>query len=453
MKIAQNMTGTLLAFALGIGGCGSGHTHHVPAEADSKDVSTIQEETSQDTSEPDDTTISPDEGQDPLDVGPPSVPPPELCADGLPKRAFQSGGDGTLRHELAGDFTLTRLDGIPWTLSAKWTGCDTYVFIPDTIKNSQLDSASVWQRDVAELVKRSPPNVHYFFISRENTDTKVAASTQTMHERVAKELQGLSQEQSDEWWYRLHTVEEGAIQLEGWLGTVIANGIGSTGFAIDRFQRIRGVGSFADVFRHQKALEDAGAWPWEQNLAYAAYEAHYLNAEAKRELELAAVEATEVVLFDGPVIEEFEDVEITLPDAETMAGFDTFEIDIHMQCPDPTKPEFGNCGAWDYLAHLWVYTDPETRLELGRFITSYHRETRWTLDVTPMMVHLLEGGERKMRWEWAPSWNTQPTATWVKLRFSNQGKELKPSTATFLWGSKGSVVTFCRALRPHAPVI
>lgn len=200
---------------------------------------------------------SDDPGPAPSDDGVAPDPGPELCADGLPKQAFQPGGSGTLRHELAGDFTLTRVDGIPWTLSEKWTGCDTYVFVPDTLKNSQMDSASIWQRDIAELVKRSPANVHYFFVSRESSDTKVQASTETMNERVAKELQSLTKEQSDEWWFRLHTVSEGAFALDGWLGAVLSTGIGQRAFAIDRFQRIRGVGSFADVFRFQQALSDA----------------------------------------------------------------------------------------------------------------------------------------------------------------------------------------------------
>ncbi|MBT3221146.1 MAG: hypothetical protein HN348_18855 [Proteobacteria bacterium] len=35
-------------------------------------------------------------------------------------------------------------------------------------------------------------------------------------------------------------------------------------------------------------------------------------------------------------------------------------------------------------------------------------------------------GERQVRYEWAPSWNTQPTGVTVSLRLSNQGKKATP---------------------------
>lgn len=124
---------------------------------------------------------------------------------------------------------------------------------------------------------------------------------------------------------------------------------------------------------------------------------------------------------------------IDLPDAEAMEAFDTLEVDVTSLCPDPDELEFGNCGAWDYLAWLYVYSENDETIEMARFITSYHRETRWVVDVSPMLVHLRGGGKRKFRWEFAPPWNPQPTATRLSLRLSSQGKAVKPAEATFLW--------------------
>jgi hypothetical protein len=45
-----------------------------------------------------------------------------------------------------------------------------------------------------------------------------------------------------------------------------------------------------------------------------------------------------------------------------------------------------------------------------------------------MLALLKAGGRRTFRWEFAPEWNTQPTATWLKLRFSNRGKGYRPDT-------------------------
>ena len=427
----------LLAFFLAVGACGESPSETTPAPdatqpEDTVDATAGADTPPEDTPAPADPGEPDDPGPAPVDEGPELPPPPPTCADGLPVRAFVEGATGTLRHEIAGDFTVTRMDGMEWTLSERWTGCDSYVFIPDTLPNSQQDLSSVWERDVAELAKRSPPNMHYFFVSRSPYEKQATSNISGMYDRVAAELQTLSPEQSDAWWFRLHVVQDRAGLLENWLKGVLESGIGTSGFAIDRSQRLRGLGSLADVFRHNAALAAAEAWPWEANMGYAANEAHYYNAEAKREAALAEVEATEVVLFDGQILQGFEETEVELPDAETLSGFDTFEIDVAMRCPDPTKPEAGNCGAWDYLAHLSVYQGEE-RIELGRFITAYHRETRWVSDVTPMMVHLKEGGPRKLRWEYAPEWNKQPTATWLSLRFSNQKKGVVPAQATFLF--------------------
>ena len=54
-----------------------------------------------------------------------------------------------------------------------------------------------------------------------------------------------------------------------------------------------------------------------------------------------------------------------------------------------------------------------------------------------MLVHLLDGGARTFRWSFAPPWNTQPTDTTLHLRFSNQGKGVKPRELVYLEGGGG----------------
>jgi len=66
--------------------------------------------------------------------------------------------------------------------------------------------------------------------------------------------------------------------------------------------------------------------------------------------------------------------------------------------------------------------------ELARFITSYHRETHWVEDISPMLAQLAPGGAggmRHFRWDFAPPWNTQPTATELSLRLLNKGSGLQ----------------------------
>ena len=89
---------------------------------------------------------------------------------------------------------------------------------------------------------------------------------------------------------------------------------------------------------------------------------------------------------------------------------------------------------------------PPANVELARFITSYHRETHWVVDATPLLPLLAAGGAEHFRWDFAPSWNTQPTTTWISLRLSNQGKGVRPVSATYLWsgGDFGSAYNSAR---------
>ena len=244
-------------------GCGGGETAKKgPSEDAGPDVQAPAEDTFGESAD----VVTPlaDPGPTPTDEGttgetmapdvPVEPPGPELCADGLGVVAFDEGEGGKLRHQLAADFSITRADGVPWTLSEKWTGCETYVFIPDTIPNTQGDGKSIWERDVLALIQASPPNVHYFFVSRMPSDAAADAATGAMLERVAAAVQKIEQPASDEWWFRLHVVQGRAMTMGGWLSPVLSNGIGQIGFAIDRFQRIRGIGSFADVNRYDPVL-------------------------------------------------------------------------------------------------------------------------------------------------------------------------------------------------------
>lgn len=363
-----------------------------------------------------------------------TTPPASAYCDGagLPVLPWSEGPYGAHRHDVAADFTVELTGGETWTFKERWSGCESYLFIPDTIRVSDLDKTSIWEKDLYALLKATPPNVHYFFVSRAGTDEAAKTATDAMQLRVDELVATMALPEAEHWKGHLHVVAQRAQSIGGWVSDVLA-GIGRGGFGIDRFQRVRGVGSFADVKRYKQALSDGGYWPWEQNLAYAANEARYFEMEFAREAALAETPATVIPFWDGEILEEFEEKEIMLPSEAEMAQFDTLEIDVTSLCPDPDAVEFGNCGAWDYLAYLFVKDDEGNNVELARFITSYHRETRWIVDASPMLVHLREGGARTFRWEFAPPWNTQPTATKLSLRLSNKNKGYSPSGATFLF--------------------
>lgn len=350
--------------------------------------------------------------------------PAALCRElDLPVRAFADGPNGVHRGELADDFTLDLRGGPTWNLRTEWSGCESYVFVPDTIPISTADATSIWTRDVDHLIAASPRNVHYFFASRRVSG--IAASLDTITAGIDAALATLPPADADHWRRHLHVVAKSALDLDNWIDTALL-GPGKSGFAIDRAQRVRGLGSLADVTRHDAALP---GWPWAANLAYVANEVVAFNGEAERQAVLDADHGMVVPMWTGQVLPDgFAELDVALPSAATMATFDTLTVDVTQRCPNRDQPELGNCGAWDYLAYLWVKDDASGRwIELARFITSYHRETHWTVDVSPMLGFLHAGGSRHFKWEWAPSWNTQPTATTVSLRLANRGKGYTPS--------------------------
>ena len=389
-------------------------------------------------------------GGDAEDAGADAAPPPpSACiALGLPERAFSEGPHGTHRRDTGGDFTLDLLGEDPWHFKERWSGCESYVFIPDVLPVSGLDKTSIWEQGIAKLIAISPANVHYFFVSRYSTDAKAKTSTDAMRAKIDADLAKLTPSKAEPWKSRLHVVAKRAGNLGNWIGDVLA-GHGQPGFTIDRAQRIRGIGNFADVKQYNQALSDAMQWPWKQNLAYASYEARFFNWEAEKEAELAAEKATVVPFWTGETLSEFAEKDVDLPSAAEMAKFDTLEVEVWSGCPDADKPEFGNCGAWDYLAALGLQ-DPvtKTNLEIARFITSYHRETHWVVDISPMLALMQSGGTRHFRWDFAPSWNVQPTSTTFSLRFSNKNKGYRPVEAVYLWSGGNFDATYAAGHLP-----
>ena len=209
------------------------------------------------------------------------------------------------------------------------------------------------------------------------------------------------------------------------------------------------MGNFADVTRYSQALSDAGEWMWEANMAYAAHEPRHYNFEVTRDAYLASqVDATVIRPLDKEVFGGSREVALTLPDAATMATFDTLEFDLTMDCPDPAGGEFGNCGAWDYLSHIYLKeVDAEgetTWREIARFITTYHREGRYLVDATPMLVYLAAGGEQTLKVDVSG----QSYMTTLDVRLRNAGKAHRPVEAHYLFSGAGFGSTYSDTYEP-----
>jgi hypothetical protein len=375
----------------------------------------------------------------------------------LKTTAFAAGPYGLHRGDVADDFTLPIIDGSQWSFKSSFAGCDVYVFVPDSILVADNKPQVLWtqKKDYPLLVKKSPKNVHYFFYSRSSTDAMAQTNTQTMQQNLDAYVATLPDADAAHWRDHFHVVGTRAGALSGWIGAALSSATFSTGMAIDRFQRLRGVGMFADVTRDNSTAQ----WPWDSNLAYAANEAAYHNAQFDILGKLAGAGGKVLPLWNGEVLQEYAETDVALPSAAEMATYDTLQIEVEMACPDPAKVEFGNCGAWDYLAGLYVRVPndgdagapdatadaglgdagdagagdasadagpPGHDIEVARFITSYHRETHWVVDASEALALLRDGGTRHFKWSFAPPWNKEPTATKLSLHFSNAHKGYAP---------------------------
>jgi len=372
----------------------------------------------------------------------PDEPELSFCEEqGWTERPFDNEGPyGEYRHNTADSFKVELLDGSDWKLRDHWSGCESVVILTDILRVSALDSTSLWEseEDVAALVEKSPRNVYYLFISARSGST-AEQNLDNMQVRINNVLDELDEDDRDWWAERLLVVGEIADDLNNWVERVLDDDAGA-GFIIDRLQQIRLFGNFADVSRYDTALANADHWPWRGNLSYATHEVRGANFRSDREDRLAAQEnVTIVTAWEGEVLQGTTDTDVVFPEASTMAGFDTLEIDLTMDCPDPEQGESGNCQAWDYLSHLYLLDEGEageeddTWIEVARFITTYHREGRYLVDATPMLVPLAQGGTRRIRFDAS----SQSYLTTIDFRFRNAGKGYAPSEATYLWGGRG----------------
>ncbi len=333
---------------------------------------------------------------------------------------FSEGPYGTKPYQIADDFTLPTLDG-DWNFKEHWSGGnDSYVFLFWANGNEYINQ--IWNSDPKYLFKNSPLNVHYFFLSYEDT---AEADVEALRERVYASLDELGLGLDVHFKARTHFVTATAHQMGNWVSDVVM----STGYfslAIDRFQRLRETGLLADV-----------AGGGSGNIRYLRYAAEYFNYEWERERDLQQEDeeeaVTQVPVFTDDYFANEKFVDVEFPDAAAMAQFDTMEIDFRMGC-DTEYDE--SCGEWDYLAHLHLCDPANTDqcpTEVGRWITAYSRPGHWVTDISSLLPLFQDGGI--FRFKMNNSWQSYRND--MVFRLSNRGKDSKPAQLIPLWTQGG----------------
>lgn len=376
------------------------------------------------------------------DMGPAG---PDVCArEGLARSDFKPG-TGSSFGDIAGDFTVQTLNG-PWTLSAQWTGCESYVFLvyfPDLRQGGGGGwiGDQLWDSDVSPLLAVGPPNTRYFFVSFEEDPADRMTRMAQMRTRVVAGL-GFGQRLPPD---RVHFVTDRLTDIEGSLGAFVTDylefmfdpatvvDLGDRGqaqaplpfaFGIDRLQRWDAGGSMNEVVGRPMI--------WQM----AAYFGHFYNHIAATYERAATDGATEVVLLEERVSERVFTRTVEFPDAASMADVDTVEFDVSVTCPH--RNVFA-CSEWDRIARIEHCRDPECmeRTEMVRWITPYWRrgERRWIWDASAFRGWIADGGPQTFRIEMGPGWERATERdTRMVVRLRTQGERPKSTEALRAFG-------------------
>ena len=399
-----------------------------------------------------------------------------------PLAEFSTGPFGSVWREIADEVELPLADG-PWSLEKHFNGRDSYVFFLTAADFKYAQQ--LWKSSVKNWLKGSPHNVHYFFLGYANKSGDATAQPQVdaVQKAVTTAIGKMDAFSQCLWTPRIHFVQDPVQGVGGPLLDLIQAEGGVAHVAIDRFQRWRQIGLLSLV---------GASSP---DLALIDYEVRHWNFEWDREQALAKQQVTLIPVHNAKDGAGF-DIEIDFPPAAEMAKFDTMQFDLNASCKDH-KDE--NCAEWDYISRAYLcervqaesakdlaaactpaaagiaadtqactctgvdgQTVGRTRtckadgkafgpcqcgcpLEIGRWITPYHREGRWVSDATPFLALIGKGGKQRISLDAA----NFPMVDFT-VRLSNQGKGVRPVKLVDLFGGGGFGPTYNDKYKPLA---
>lgn len=352
---------------------------------------------------------------------------------GRVKRPFESAPESATLGAVASSFTVPTTAG-EYELATSWSGCESYLFIQDVPAQNASWPIGIWERDFAELLQALPRGVQLFFAPVAGDPAERAAALEALQIKADEAFAEMAPDDVLWWKAHIHYVTAAAGELGAWLGPLMQ--FPGWGLGIDRFQRIRFIGSYADYRR----FDTDKNW-FAPNLAMVANEAVLYDFEADRQARLDAEAAQVIPLFEAQVISdpagtgELAYVDVALPDAAAMATRDTLELDLALGCQGDS--ELGDCPTGNLPLALALCDEDEPAAcdaPLGRWMAPIQREGRWVHDVSGALPLLAKGGTRRFAF-----YSKEPYEVTLSLRLSTAGKALRPVETIPLWAGE---VTF-----------
>lgn len=359
-----------------------------------------------------------------------TIEPGEVCKElSLPRRPFEDAEPLPELRAIASNVTIPTTAG-DYDFAARWSGCESYLFIQDVPQQNANWPIGIWERQVEETLAAMPPNVQLFFVSVKTDESARKAALDALGAKVTEALAKLPAEDAGRWRARIHYVTAAATELGAWIGPLMKDP--GWGLAVDRFQHVRYLGSYADY----KLFDSDKSW-FAPGLTMVANEAVHYNFEAERQAQLDEKGGATFPLFVEKVVGDPGNdgkrsyADVVLPDAATMADYDTLELDLSIRCGG--KGEFGVCPPLAQPMDLRLCDTAEEAsclTQLGRWTTPSQREGRWVHDVSSFLPLLSSGGERRFAF-----YSRQAYQVTLSLRLSNGHKAARPAQTIGLWSA------------------
>jgi hypothetical protein len=323
--------------------------------------------------------------------------------DAPEKAVFSQGPYGLNIRDTAGDFTLPTTQK-EWVFKTQFNAQDVHVFV---FFNKKIPlSNQLYNASVSDLLKISPPKVHYYFIAYQDIDTFVPWMQNILEKAIVDQETG----QQTHWIKHTHVVTQTADTLTGWIGEHV-RAQKPVVYAIAPDQTVREVGYLADI-------TSSG----QPSLKALAYTVEGLLQEHAAQTLLQTSKQQSLTVFDNtpmpPGWAASIETDITLP----QQTFNHAWLELWMDCPQHADAQ---CPQWDHLAFLYL-CDPnapqQCNTETARWVSPYHREGHWITEVSPMLAHLKPGSTQHVKFV-----THQPYLISLKWHFSYNATEPTPS--------------------------